>query len=68
MDSQRSDIFRGAFGLTAAATKPAAPSAKSEQQVYDNAYKKFIAKGLSPKQAAAFAGQTVKRMKAAGSL
>lgn len=72
MDTQRTDILRGAFGMTSTSTSAtaaasaevnSAKSAKSSQDLYNKQYKKFIAKGMSPKQAAAFADQFVKRAK-----
>jgi hypothetical protein len=69
VDPKRTDTLRGAFGMTStAAASPAAPAkpTQSKQDLYDSEYKKFIAKGMSPKQAAAFANQVVKRSKAGG--
>lgn len=58
-------MFRGAFGMTStAASAPAKAKPKANtQDLYDRHYKKFLAKGMSPKQAAAFATRMVDRLK-----
>lgn len=49
------DMLRGAFDTIAAA------KVKTSQDVYDTEYKRMIGKGMSPKQAAAFAKNVAKR-------